>query len=205
MLYVRSKGDYPPVSIQPDTRPHVAISEARFVKPKTPDISLLEEVVAPRVLNAMRAAAAEYERLGIRYALVGGLAVGAQGWPRATKDVDFLVDESAFERRPGGLVLLKVPFEAGGVPIDSLCPKDDELFLADARDSAEVSHGIPVIGVEALIYMKLRASRMRDRVDVVELLKAGTDPVACRKWIAEHAPDLSDDLERLVDTARAEG
>jgi hypothetical protein len=44
--------------------------------------------------TTMRAAAAEYERMGIRFALVGGLAVGAQGWPRATKHVDFLVDES---------------------------------------------------------------------------------------------------------------
>ena len=174
------------------------------MKPNTPDIGLLEQVVASRVLAAMRAAAAEYERLGIRYALVGGLAVGAQGWPRATQDVDFLVDESAFERRPGGLVLLKVPFEAGGVPIDSLSPRDDEPFLATARDGAEVSRGIPVIGVEALIYMKLMASRMRDRVDVVELIKAGVEPDVCRAWMAKHAPQLSDDLERLIDTAQAE-
>jgi hypothetical protein len=174
------------------------------VKPTTPDVRLLQAVVAPRVLLAMRAAAAEYERMGIRFALVGGLAVGAQGWPRATKDVDFLVDESAFERREGGLVLLRVPFQANGVPIDSLAPADDEPFLAAARDRAEISDGIPVIGIEALVYMKLKAARMRDRVDVVELLKAGNDPEPCRQWLQAHAPSLTPHFDELVEVARAE-
>lgn len=174
------------------------------MRPKTPDVALLEEVVAPRVLDAMRAMAAEYRRMGVRHALVGGLAVGAQGWPRATKDVDFLVDEGAFERRPGGLLLLRVPFEIGGVPVDSLAPKPDEAFLAEARDSAVDSHGIPVLAVEPLIYMKLRASRLRDQVDVVELLKAGADEAACRRWLAEHAPDLSTRFDELAARARIE-
>jgi hypothetical protein len=165
---------------------------------------LLDAIVAPRVLQAMRAAAAEYERQGVRYALVGGLAVGAQGWPRATQDVDFLVDESAFEHRPGGLVLLKVPFQANGVPIDSLAPAQDEPFLAEERDRAPITAGIPVIGVEALVYMKLKASRMRDRVDVVELLKSGVDPEPCRRWLAVHAPAMGPGFEQLVEQALRE-
>jgi hypothetical protein len=169
-----------------------------------PDIGLLEEVVAPRVLSAMRAIAAEYQRMGVRHALVGGLAVGAQGWPRTTKDVVFLVDEGAFERRPGGIVLLRVPFEIGGVPVDSLAPRDDEPFLAQARDAATKSQGIPVLGVEALVYMKLKASRLRDQVDVVELLKAGTDEEACRRWLAQHAPDMLPRFEPLAERARIE-
>lgn len=185
-------------------RPHVAIAEARVVKPSTPDVGLLDGVVAPRILDAMRAAAAEYEKQGIRYALVGGLAVGAQGWPRATEDVDFLVDEKAFEQRPGGLVLLRVPFQANGVPIDSLAPTRDEPFLAAARDSAVITNGIPVIGVEALVYMKLKAYRMRDRVDVVELIKRGADGDRCRRWIANHAPSMTPRLEELLELAEGE-
>jgi hypothetical protein len=152
----------------------------------------------------MRTAAAEYERQRIRHALVGGLAVGAHGWPRATKHVDFLVDESAFEHRPGGLVLLKVPFQINGVPLDSLAPADDEPFLVEARDCAAVTDGIPVLGIEALVYMKLKAARMRDRVDVVELLKAGAEPQACRRWLAEHAPALEPLFEELVEVAQRE-
>jgi hypothetical protein len=182
----------------------VAISEARVVRPKTPDVGLLAEVVAARVLQAMQAIAAEYRRMGIRHALVGGLAVGAQGWPRATKDVDFLVDESAFERRPGGLVLLRVPFEVGGVPVDSLAPRADEAFLADARDAAVESHGIPVLAVEPLVYMKLKAGRSRDQVDVIELLKAGVDEEACRRWLQQHSPDMLARFEPLAERARVE-
>lgn len=149
----------------------------------------------------MRAAAKEYQRQGIRFALVGGLAVGAQGWPRATRDVDFLVDERAFERREGGLVLLKVPFEVNGIPVDSLSPTADEDFLAAARDSAIVSEGIPIIGVEALVYMKLKAGRLRDRTDVVELLKAGVDQKACSAWLTQHAPTMVEAFAELAQIA----
>ncbi len=175
-----------------------------MVRHDTPDIGLLEATVAPRVLAAMRTISDEYRRLGIRHALVGGLAVGAQGWPRATRDVDFIVDEGAFERRPGGLVLLRVPFEVDGVPVDSLAPTSDEPFLAKARDAAIESRGIPVLGVEALIYMKLKAGRMRDQVDVIELLKAGADEGACRAWLGAHAPAMLPRFEPLVERARAE-
>lgn len=172
--------------------------------PKTPDVGLLGEVVAPRVLRAMQTIAAEYRRMGVRHALVGGLALGAQGWPRATKHVDFLVDESAFERRPGGLVLLRVPFEIDGVPVDSLAPRADEGFLAEARDAAVESQGIPVLAVEPLVYMKLKAGRLRDQVDVVELLKAGVDEVGCRRWLERHASDMVPRFEPLAERARAE-
>ena len=40
----------------------------------------------------MRAAAAQLDRRGVRHWL-GGLAVGAHGFPRATKNVDFLVGD----------------------------------------------------------------------------------------------------------------
>ena len=174
------------------------------MKPETPDLRLLEDIIAPRVLRAMHTIAAEYRRMGVRHALVGGLAVGAQGWPRATRDVVFLVDERAFERRPGGLLLLRVPFEVDGVPVDSLAPADDEPFLAEARDAATTSDGIPILGVEALVYMKLKAGRMRDQVDVVELLKAGADEASCRRWLGAHAPALLERFEALARSAREE-
>ncbi len=58
-----------------------------------PDLSLLDGIVAPRVLDALRVASEQLTRVGIRHALVGDLAVGAHGHPRATKDVDFLVGD----------------------------------------------------------------------------------------------------------------
>jgi hypothetical protein len=67
-----------------------------------PDPSLLEGVVAPEVLDAMKVASAVLKRVGVRHVVVGGLAVGANGFPRATKDVNFLVGDEAFERTPAG-------------------------------------------------------------------------------------------------------
>ena len=55
--------------------------------PRSPDLLLLDDTVAPRILDAMRAASARLTELGVRHVLVGGLAVGAWGHPRATKDV----------------------------------------------------------------------------------------------------------------------
>lgn len=41
--------------------------------------------------------------------LVGGLAVGVHGWPRWTKDVDFLIGREGYDEHPAGLVTLKAP------------------------------------------------------------------------------------------------
>jgi hypothetical protein len=86
------------------------------------DPSLLDDAVAPKVLDAMRSASKALTALGIRHVVVGGLAVGANGHPRATKVVDFLVGDEAFEHHPGGFVTMKpgVPIQINGVAIDLL-------------------------------------------------------------------------------------
>ncbi len=61
------------------------------MKQAAPDLHLFDGVVADRVLTAMRAASEMLARAGVRHALCGGLAIGAHGYARATKDVDFLV------------------------------------------------------------------------------------------------------------------
>src|SRR5579883_3001513 len=70
---------------------HIALSR----RPRRPGIDLAAafDAVSPSVRDATR----ELSRLGIRHALVGGVAVGAHGFPRATKIVEFLVGEEAFE------------------------------------------------------------------------------------------------------------
>jgi hypothetical protein len=92
------------------------------------NLATLEGVVAPRVLDAMRSASVELARLGVRHALVGGLAVGAYGYPRATKDVDFLVGDEAFEHHVGGIVTMKpgIPIQIGGVLVALLSAQPDE-------------------------------------------------------------------------------
>src|SRR5437868_7442010 len=87
------------------------------------DIKEVFRFVAPQVREAAIKTAEQLHLLGIRYALAGGLAVGAHGYIGATIDVDFLVGEEAFEHR-GSLVAFKagVPIEVDGVRIDYLSP-----------------------------------------------------------------------------------
>src|SRR5207237_7730515 len=101
---------------------------------------------------------------------VGGLAVGANGFPRATKAVDFLVGDEAFERHAGGLVTLRagVPFKVNDVAIDFLAPNSEEHFLAASLAGEPGA----IIDAQPRIYLKLKSPRHRDRTDVIELIKS---------------------------------
>ena len=54
-----------------------------------PDPALLVDVVAPKVLEALKLASEALALANVRHVVVGGLAVGANGYPRATRSVDF--------------------------------------------------------------------------------------------------------------------
>ena len=167
-----------------------------------PDPSLLDDVVAPKVLAAMKAASAALSALGIRHVVVGGLAVGANGYPRATKDVDFLVGDEAFEHHPGGFVTMKggVPIQVNGVAIDLLSVQVGEEHLATVLEAPMGS----MIEAPELVYLKLKSPRQKDRVDVIELIKAGIDLDACRTYLTQHAPTLAAAFEDSVVKAAAE-
>jgi hypothetical protein len=115
----------------------------------------------------MRVASEALTKVGVRHVVVGGLAVGAYGYARATKDVDFLVGEEAFEHHAGGVVTMKpgVPIQVSGVAILSIGADESHLEAAVANSGG-------VAPAEVLVYLKLKSPRARDRVDVIELLKA---------------------------------
>jgi hypothetical protein len=167
-----------------------------------PDSSLLQGVVAPEVLDAMRLASDALKRAGVRHVVVGGLAVGANGFPRATRDVDFLVGDEAFERHAGGLVTLRpgVPFQVNRVPVDFIGMEPSEGFLAAALDAEAGS----IIDGPPLVYMKLKSPRHKDRTDVIELIKAGLEVDRCRRYLATHAPSFVADFDGAVRRAHAE-
>lgn len=155
------------------------------------------------VPTSIRAAAEEAARrlsaLGIRHALVGGLAVGAHGAPRNTTDVDFLVGTEAFEGSE--LVLVHrsgVPVKVGGVAID-LLPAEDPA-LERALDAAQHGpHPLPLIDLPALVQMKLRALRPHDQDDVRRLLRAGGDLGAIRAHLAAAEPALLSRLDYVLE------
>jgi hypothetical protein len=153
-----------------------------------PDPSLLIDVVAAKVLRAMALASEALTAAGVRHVVVGGLAVGANGYPRATKDVDFLVGAEAFHHHANGLVTMRpeIPFQVDGVAVDLLSPDAREDFLAAALAAPPGS----MIEAPPLVYMKLKSPRRKDQVDVIELIKGGIDAAACRAYLVAHAPEL---------------
>ena len=161
--------------------------------------------VAPQVRDAALKTASQLEHLGIRYALAGGLAVGAHGYVRMTTDVDFLVGEEAFEHH-GVLVTFKagVPIEVDGVRIDYLSPASLGSQLEETLDHPPVSGGLAIVPVEVLIYMKLVAKRRKDQVDVIELIKAGADIKQVRLYLEQHAADLLPLFEELANESLVE-
>ncbi len=167
-----------------------------------PDLTIVEDIVAPRVVGAMRTTSRLLAELGVQHVVVGGLAVGANGYPRATKDVDFLVTNDAFLMKEGGIVLLApgIPFQVDGVAIDYLVANPDEAHLAAVLEG---SFGA-AIDAPRLIYMKLKANRLRDQLDVVELIKAGVDRDACRSYLQTNARDLVELFDKYARQAAAE-
>ena len=169
------------------------------------DVKEILRFVSPDVRNAAIEAAIRLEELGIRYAIAGGLAVGAHGYIRATTDVDFLVGDEAFEHE-GGLVTFKpgVPIEVNSVRIDYLSPASLGPQLEDVLNDPPRSHGLAVLPIEVLIFTKLSARRRRDMLDVVELIKAGADVTRVREYLRQYANDLLPVFENLLEEAMNE-
>ena len=172
----------------------------RANKPTTLDD--LEGHIPSTFIEGAKAASEAFRQRGIKHVLVGGLAVGVSGYARPTKDIDFLVDESAFEfhgpivsHRPG------LPISYKGVNIDwvSLEPQEraglEEFLVLPSPGET------PIIPVEPLVAMKLLAGRHKDQTDVVELLKAGADVDSCLEFLIGAFPKtvlLFEKLARLA-------
>lgn len=149
----------------------------------------LSDVVSPEILRRAEQVSAQLGALGIPHALVGGLAVGVHGYPRGTKDVDFLVGSEAF---------------ASLEPLLQFREELSEIVRAGETDimSVPVGHGelaeelgmgeeVPVISLPGLVLMKLLAFRPRDREDVRALLLQDSRRIRqVRDHLLRHAPEL---------------
>ncbi|MDX1520056.1 MAG: hypothetical protein R3264_00335 [Anaerolineae bacterium] len=160
------------------------------------------QFVAPKVREAAIKTAAQLDHLGIRYALAGGLAVGAYGYIRTTAVVDFLVGEEAFEHH-GLVVTFKpgVPIEVDGIRVDYVSSISLGEQMEAVLDHPLTSEGIAIVPVEALIYMKLVAKRRKDQVDVIELIKAGANVKSTQQFLEQFASDLLPLFEELLSEA----
>ena len=141
----------------------------------------------PRALDLRKAAVRLARILGPDDCLlVGGMAVGAHGYVRATKDVDFVVRvkleevRAQLERQGIRVTLTRGdPLEGGfpcikgmldGVPFDVMPP----LVQLDWERAVEMPMGrgatLRVVSLEGLIRLKVLAQGPRDLLDVAALV-----------------------------------
>jgi hypothetical protein len=143
---------------------------------------------------------ATFDRHGVDFVVIGGIAVLAHGHPRATFDLDFIADLAADNMGRLGAALDELGARVRGVDADLLVdPTDPEHLrsganwtmvtdagwldfmpaVAGARDYAEiVAYAVPVrggafrvVGLDDLIRMKRVAGRPKDIDDIAALTR----------------------------------
>ena len=167
-----------------------------------------------------------FERLGLTYALMGGLAVRIHALPRPTFDVDFTAalrrdvlprlyeeaknlgyeipqaQETGWLDAVRGLPVVKFQWPVSDRPLDV------DIFLAETPFQEQVlqrrvrrrANGFDAwfVTPEDLILLKLLANRPKDRVDVGDILfiQAGLDQAHMTTWAAKLG--VADRLEEAL-------
>jgi hypothetical protein len=151
------------------------------------EIGLFFEKSGP-VHQTLRRTAKRFERAGIPYAIVGGMAVNLHGARRTTNDVDVLMTKEGLERfREEILPKFYKPVEGrprrfkeskSGVVLDCLLTgsypgfgEPGPITFPDPEAVAEEIEKIRVINLPQLIQLKLAARRHKDFGDVVFLIQ----------------------------------
>lgn len=168
-----------------------------------------------QVDDELRAFVGLLESLGLRYAVMGGIAVRAHGIPRPTQDVDFTVSvqrqrlpelydaarrlgydvpeayRTGWVDQVAGMPLVRVGRYVEGHSIDV------DLFLAESRFQHELlararpeqidDLTVRVVSPEDLVLLKLLAHRPRDIADIGDILfvQGSLDEAYLRQWADE--------------------
>jgi hypothetical protein len=161
--------------------------------------------------EALKKAVAALDRLGVPYALIGGLAVAARGAVRATQDVDLIIDrpvqdalslerslrdegfDATFYRGGAddpiaGVLRLVVPAAGAGVKCDVLFASRD-WQRRSVTNATAVDLGSFVVKVAQpadLFLLKLYAGGPQDLIDATQLLKLQI-PTERGRWKAAAA------------------
>ena len=125
---------------------------------------------------------------GARYALIGGMALSAHQLPRATQDIDFLLNRLDADIVDALLISLgyscihrsadAANYRRGNAAIDFIYAyRPRALMLIDTAQTREIgTQSLNVVSVEGLIGLKLQAltndpSRLQDLLDIGNLIK----------------------------------
>jgi predicted nucleotidyltransferase len=139
--------------------------------------------------SELRQLVQRFNEAKIEYALCGGMAVALHGYPRFTKDIDFLVPSESLNRAIEVAATAGFLDDSGRIPfpdsdvyrilkiegseyriLDLLVPKSLDTLAWTQRQWFDWD-GLPICSVsrEGLIEMKLAAGRDIDRIDIKQL------------------------------------
>ena len=156
-------------------------------------------------IDGLRQISEIFRKAGIKHVVVGGLAVGANGYLRNTNNLDFLVDNSAFVFKDKVVYVRNdLPIKYFGTRVNwvSMSPAEAPIFskflLLPARDQ------VPIMPIEPLIAMKLIAARHKDRTDIIELIKVRSNLTSITEFVSTNIPFLLPLLNELIICAEEE-
>lgn len=116
------------------------------------------------------------KKIGVSWALVGGLAMHLYGSDRLTKDVDVIADnllniEKILGHLKQGGVRYEVETSNNKVSVDWIIRNDEaKKYYDQALKDAVLLEGIPIISPEWLVILKYIAGRFKDQEDAIFLL-----------------------------------
>lgn len=126
-----------------------------------------------------------------RFVLIGGFALTANGYVRATQDIDFLAPDDIDNDRRVLAALVKL----GGVRFRDDAPLDDEHLIGKTHLRARTSAGIIDImrgGLPPLDYETVEQRAMPAEYDGSEFLVAGLTSIVGFKRLAGRPRDRND-------------
>jgi hypothetical protein len=143
------------------------------------------------------------------YVVVGGVATRAYMAERMTLDIDILVHsehwlgievalEAAGGENTGSLSIGGFSFQFGADVLDVLV--SDASWVKEALASPNFQNGLPIISLEYLVLLKLKASRSIDLGDLSRMLgQANNSALArVRETVQTYLPEATEDLESLI-------
>jgi len=195
---------------------------------------LIEEVSNNPVLDAIQALKKMAEEENVTIAIIGGAAAAYHGYPRSTKDVDIVADSPDFQKivrvahkygfhsktnnsyNPSWMFELIYKHSASpdmyelpdGEVIPGILIEVLEEGMMDIPPVSElgVTSGLGFASLKSWVGLKLRADRMQDMADVVQVMKKTSLPIQQEigEYLIDKGGDLYDSFEYCLKKAHKE-